>query len=452
MAAKTLAEMVRTETPTGTPEHIGDRDHRRTPDETVSFHVNCEHWPLPKHFARIGDGWTELCGRCGGEGNVGYGPFGGLCYGCNGSGLHGETFTRAALDDKLTRWARRAISESNRAAKKVAAATAEREAWRLSHSGLVAWAQELEPSEVYRDDDSYTRLAATREEAETPEGRDGERFVRSQETEDSQWWALFVIDAEVFEQFGAKAAPMIGRVRAGGMLDKRETAYLNRVMTTAKTEAAERAPQIAASRHAAAVKTRMEITGRVVFVKELDDNGYGSRRMIITEGTGEYEGITWKTFSGADSVWSLLKGDAVRVKATVKEHEVYKGVKGDVVARPVFTVVDEDTDQEAPAVTAETAPAPADEAPAAPAEAPATPVQAPAAPRRATRRPAQGASCVDGWEVLYDKPRARAQVVKNAEGGYGLVCTEHAHLVPLARLTDERGLRKAGGWCPSCAA
>lgn len=73
------------------------------------------------------------------------------------------------------------------------------------------------------------------------------------------------------------------------------------------------------------------------------------------------------------------------------------------------------------------------------------------APRKG-RREALGASVVDGWALLYDKPRQRAQVGRSAEGTYALICTDHKHAHPLVRLTQERGLR--GGqrsvWCPSC--
>ncbi|MFF9265766.1 hypothetical protein [Streptomyces longwoodensis] len=74
--------------------------------------------------------------------------------------------------------------------------------------------------------------------------------------------------------------------------------------------------------------------------------------------------------------------------------------------------------------------------------------------KRQGRREALGASVVDGWELLYDKPRQRAQVGRNDQGKYALICTDHKHAHLLPRLTAERGLR--GGhrsvWCPSCTA
>jgi hypothetical protein len=69
-----------------------------------------------------------------------------------------------------------------------------------------------------------------------------------------------------------------------------------------------------------------------------------------------------------------------------------------------------------------------------------------------TRREALGASAVDGWELLYDKPKQKAQVGRNSDGKYALICTTHKHAHPLTRLVQERGLRggKRSVWCPQC--
>ncbi|MEV6401079.1 hypothetical protein AB0M39_40955 [Streptomyces sp. NPDC051907] len=67
------------------------------------------------------------------------------------------------------------------------------------------------------------------------------------------------------------------------------------------------------------------------------------------------------------------------------------------------------------------------------------------------RREALGKSAVDGWELLYDKPRQKAQVGRK-DGKYALICTDHKHAHPLNRLVQERGLRsgKRSVWCPEC--
>jgi len=68
-----------------------------------------------------------------------------------------------------------------------------------------------------------------------------------------------------------------------------------------------------------------------------------------------------------------------------------------------------------------------------------------------TRREAQGDAAVEGWELLYDKPKQKAQVGRK-DGKYALICTTHKHAHPLTRLVQERGLRggRRSVWCPSC--
>ncbi|MFE2934909.1 hypothetical protein [Streptomyces sp. NPDC059278] len=88
----------------------------------------------------------------------------------------------------------------------------------------------------------------------------------------------------------------------------------------------------------------------------------------------------------------------------------------------------------------------------APAETPAAP--AAKAPAKGTRRAALGAASAPGWELLYDKPKQNCEVGRKYDGtkpSYALICKAHAHVHPLARLTAERTIRTAGGWCPECA-
>lgn len=71
---------------------------------------------------------------------------------------------------------------------------------------------------------------------------------------------------------------------------------------------------------------------------------------------------------------------------------------------------------------------------------------------RTGRREALGPSVVEDWDLLYDKPRQKAQVGRNAAGKYSLICTDHKSAYTLARLTQERGLRggKRSVWCEGC--
>jgi hypothetical protein len=68
------------------------------------------------------------------------------------------------------------------------------------------------------------------------------------------------------------------------------------------------------------------------------------------------------------------------------------------------------------------------------------------APRKAARRAGLGESAAKGWELLYDKPRQAAQVGRR-DGQYALICVNTGTAYTVARLVDERAVRKAGGWC-----
>lgn len=94
-------------------------------------------------------------------------------------------------------------------------------------------------------------------------------------------------------------------------------------------------------------------------------------------------------------------------------------------------------------------------APAVPAAQELAPAPVPAVPAAAPRgaRAALGAASAPGWELLYDKPRAGAEVGRRYVDGkpeFALICKTHGHVHALARLGDEGGVRKAGGWCPAC--
>ena len=65
------------------------------------------------------------------------------------------------------------------------------------------------------------------------------------------------------------------------------------------------------------------------------------------------------------------------------------------------------------------------------------------------RRLTSGQAAVTGWELLYDKPRQNCQVGRR-DKQYALICTEHRFVRELDKLTDERALRKVGGWCEEC--
>jgi len=76
---------------------------------------------------------------------------------------------------------------------------------------------------------------------------------------------------------------------------------------------------------------------------------------------------------------------------------------------------------------------------------------------RGGRRAALGGADIPGWEVLYDKPRQNAQVLRRIEksrneANYMLYCTAHGTQRHLERMSEEGAVRRAGGWCGGCDA
>lgn len=85
----------------------------------------------------------------------------------------------------------------------------------------------------------------------------------------------------------------------------------------------------------------------------------------------------------------------------------------------------------------------------------AAPAPAPAAPAAAPKgaRPSLGASSAIGWDLLYDKPKAGAEIGRRYVDGkpeFALICKEHGITYRLRKLSDEGKIRREGGWCSAC--
>lgn len=61
---------------------------------------------------------------------------------------------------------------------------------------------------------------------------------------------------------------------------------------------------------------------------------FGSSMLVVIEGTGDDAGVTLKTFGTSDWHYDREEGEAVRITATVKAHELYDGVRETVVKSP----------------------------------------------------------------------------------------------------------------------
>ncbi|MFF9265771.1 hypothetical protein [Streptomyces longwoodensis] len=145
-------------------------------------------------------------------------------------------------------------------------------------------------------------------------------------------------------------------------------------------------------------------------------------------------------------VWHLSRhNDEAVCGATVDRYiDVERAAELTGLCTRCSRYLDRTGDYAAPAAAAPQAPA-TEPAPVAPAAAP--------APARKAARAALGAASAPGWELLYDKPKAGAEVGRRYVDGrpqFSLICKAHGHVHELERLADEGKVRKAGGWCPSC--
>ena len=82
--------------------------------------------------------------------------------------------------------------------------------------------------------------------------------------------------------------------------------------------------------HLGTVGARLEISGEVVLVRDIETQ-FGPSLLVLVKDART--GALVKTFGTGQSLWSLKQGDRVEGHATVKDHEVYQGQRQTVVTR-----------------------------------------------------------------------------------------------------------------------
>lgn len=301
MARKPFAEIITTAEGTQT---VGEREWARPGLTVRTFHaVGAEGYGV-RHFAALRTAteadaavWIELCKRCAGTGNFGYGPYGGVCYSCNHTGIGSEAVTEAAMVETVRAWGMRVQGNARAEARRVAARRAEADAWRAANADLVTWAEALAPVKTYP----------------MPEyGPDavGEEF-----------------------SMGARVDQYLSTLRNGWDLKTGEAAYLRAVMVKA-VEREANGPQ---GVYGPNVKTRFTMVGTVKTAMRLesDYDDRPDRMFLVIEGEGDHAGITLVTRSSAETVWGVERGQRIGITATVTEHGEYNGTLQTTVARPV---------------------------------------------------------------------------------------------------------------------
>ncbi|MEU9405529.1 hypothetical protein AB0E08_07480 [Streptomyces sp. NPDC048281] len=337
---RVLADIARVST--GTVTLGAGKAARVRPSYTVAAYGSS------RDFADVDGTWVHVCGRCGGAGELSYNRhvFGGVCFGCNRTGLRSDLFTGslAERDAFVMAWALRKERERVAAEKRADKIHAKRVAawarWEGANGELVAWCRALVPDRVEEYPEHRQALADTREEVERTVF-EGEVLERSGQFEEGfhagRWWADFahVERFEVFDSYGSRAANLIKDVRAGHEpLDGRGTALLSKIMRSAVQAQA-------TSRYAGPVDAEVAVTGRVKRIKIVDGfNAWSpSRRMIVLEGTGKDAGITVVAYSGSAAAKGLEEGqEGVTVAGTVSRHKEYSGARETALVRPVVTV------------------------------------------------------------------------------------------------------------------
>lgn len=97
--------------------------------------------------------------------------------------------------------------------------------------------------------------------------------------------------------------------------------------------AREAAARTAAQRFIGTEGDKITFTGKVVVTFDME-SVYGTRVLVVIEGTGTDAGATLKTVGTSAFHFAAERGEVVTVKATVKDHETYNGTKQTVVLRP----------------------------------------------------------------------------------------------------------------------
>lgn len=254
--------------------------------------------------------YLSTCGRCD-EGRMGqrgtivmYGNvFGGVCFECHGRGYRKNVGTIEAVTKVVKRRISDRARRERKAAEKESAAKAAVAAWTAAHPAVAE------------------KLAAIRLEAfGTPsEGGYQEPTQADYDAQTAAYdkWTGFVVD------LASKAA-------WHALSDKQTEAVTAAIGEAEAAQAAKDAKQNA-SRYFEGDKVA-KATGTVVTAIRVESR-FGISMLVVVEGTGDYAGITFKMFGTGATLWETERGQSVLVSGSVKDREVYEGVKQTVLTR-----------------------------------------------------------------------------------------------------------------------
>lgn len=263
-------------------------------------------------FATHHGRFYTACGYCSpqwsGTKTYHMGVAGGVCFQCAGRGTTGKAIEG---EDNLLRVANRRIKDRAR-----------REAKRIEQ---VAAAEAAAAEQVAAFRAAHPEVAAALAEvyAEIPDNTPG-----SDVDPDAYYTGLYAAE----EKWGTFVVEMAGHAEQRGLTDKQAAAVMAEVERR-KAWAAEKAAKVAESRHYGTEGQKVVAAPGVVSVAINIESMYGTARMVVIEGTGDYAGVTFKVFGSGATLWETGKGDEVEVTATIKAHEEYDGVAQTALTR-----------------------------------------------------------------------------------------------------------------------
>lgn len=244
---------------------------------------------------------TSTCTKCAGTGTVDYGNvtvsrnIGGhnvndrWCFDCGGNGDLKRTVKNmraAARREHKALVARQAES---------AAQAAERDVWAAAHPGLA------------------TRLAIV--------------FAEVSGNNDADERAAYA----AADRYGDFIVSLASRAQYRSLTEG-QTDAIAKALTEYDARITAEAERADAQRYFGAEGDKVAVTGTVITAITVE--GYhGSSRLIVVEGSGEFEGVTAKAFGTAASLWETERGDVVEMTGTIKGHEEYQGTKQTTLTR-----------------------------------------------------------------------------------------------------------------------
>lgn len=255
-------------------------------------------------FIATSAGLRTECHKCLGRGGFDayLGLHNGVCYTCNGSGLSGKTYDDEAAVTKSLRAAER--REARRQAKfeaEQAEAAAKRDEWVSTNPALAARLTEI-AAEVYI-------------------GEPGDMSEAAYEAHHAGT-----------RKYGDFIMLMASHVSWKALTEGQTTAVAEAIVEVdAKIKAAEE--KVASQRYLDAVAgDKITATGTVAVATTVDTT-YGMSRLVVIEGTGDFEGVTFKMFGTGATLWETAKGDTVEVAGAVKGFEEYNDTPQTVLTR-----------------------------------------------------------------------------------------------------------------------